>query len=285
MTHRPRLLGLAYRMTGSVADAEDILQEAYLRWQAADRSDVVSTGAFLARIVTRLCLDYLKSARVQRETYVGPWLPEPLAEEWVAAPAEGNLDLSVALMLAMERLSPLERAVFLLHDVFEMGFAELADILERSEAACRQLAVRARDQVQHARQRFTVPPARTTELVAAFMLAARQGEVSALQELLAEDVGFHADGGGKRSAALNVIVGREKVIRLFEGVARKRGDFVPHSRMALLWGSPGYLTIEPDGILQATAFKIEDDRIAGIYVMRNPDKLAHLSGWAASLTE
>ena len=278
LKNRPRLLGLAYRMVGAVSEAEDILQEAFLRWQAADRSLLDDPGAYLAKIVARLCLDHLKSARVRRESYVGPWLPEPMVEELPVAPVEAAQELSVALMLAMERLSPLERAVFLLHDIFDMGFAELSAVLERSEAACRQLAVRARAQVQHARSRFAVPPGSARALVSAFMAAARQGDVRALQSVLAEDVVLVTDGGGKRPAALNKIFGRDRIVRFFEGIVRKSGRAMQPGQLALVSGSPGYITLEPDGLLQTTALEVQHGRVRAIYIVRNPDKLQHLTG-------
>lgn len=281
LAQRPRLFALAYRMLGSVAEAEDLLQEAWLRWQAADRSAVAAPEAYLARVVTRLCLDHLKSARVRRERYVGPWLPEPLpgpqpgAEE--ALPGELAQELSVALLLALERLSPLERAVFLLHDVFEADFAEVAAALGRSEAACRQLAVRARAHVTAARPRFPVAPERAEALALAFHQAAREGDLAALQRLLAEEVVLYSDGGGRRAAALNPIHGRARVCRFFVGVARKFGGGRPPARFAWLNGQPGLLTLEADGLPQSVTLEFEGERIAAIYLLRNPEKLGHLA--------
>jgi RNA polymerase sigma-70 factor (ECF subfamily) len=273
--HRRHLTGLAYRMLGSVTEAEDVVQDAYLRWHAADRSAVEDARAFLSRIAIRLCLDRLKSARSRREHYVGPWLPEPVVEE---TSADDPLDLSMTLMLALERLSPLERAAFLLHDVFDIDFAEVARALDRSEAACRQLAARAREHVRESRPRFPVDPEEAGRISAAFLDAARTGDAARLTNLLAEDAVLHSDGGGKRPAALAPIVGREKVIRFFVGIARKSGEsasftFTP----ARINGLPGVIIEEPDGSISTTSVEVRDGRVAAIYAVRNPDKLRHLA--------
>lgn len=284
LAQRPRLFALAYRMLGSVAEAEDLLQEAWLRWQAAERDGVAAPGAYLARIVTRLCLDHLKSARVRREHYVGEWLPEPLVESEGAVPGELAQELSVALLLALERLSPLERAVFLLHDVFEADFAEIAATLGRSEAACRQLAVRARAHVKAARPRFAVAPEQAEAIALAFHQAAREGDLASLQRLLAEEVVLHSDGGGRRAAALNPIRGRARVCRFFVGVTRKFGGGRPPARFAWLNGQPGLLSLEHDGLPQSVTLEIEGGRITAIYLVRNPEKLRHLEGPPAPLS-
>src|SRR5258707_12002823 len=189
---RPKLMRVAYRMLGSVADAEDVLQEAFIRWMGGDRSDVREPEAFLRRTVMRLCLDQLKSAKRRRETYVGPWLPDPVLEE------EEEEDVTLPLMLALERLSPLERAAFLLHDVFGLGFEEVAATIQRDVGACRQLATRARAHVREARPRFQLDQRRGLELAEAFFAASRSGDMSSLGAMLAADVSVHADGGGKR---------------------------------------------------------------------------------------
>ena len=278
LANRSQLFGLAYRMLGSVAEAEDVVQEAYLRWQAADRAGVKNARAFLARTVTRLCLDLLKSARRRREEYVGPWLPEPLiavAERGEEPPLAQ--DLSTALLLALERLSPLERAVFLLHDIFEMDFAEIGELLDRSPAACRQLAVRARANLQHERRRFPLAPAEGEAIVAAFNRASREGDLEALRKLLAEDVALHTDGGGQRASALNLLTGWNKVARFYEGLARKGLISSPLiQRFAWINGEPGLLTLERDGLPQSVSLEIQEGRIRAIYVVRNPDKLRHI---------
>ncbi|WP_312362617.1 sigma-70 family RNA polymerase sigma factor [Ensifer sp.] len=268
---RPKLIRVAYRMLGSVADAEDMVQEAFIRWMGADRSAVREPEAFLRRTVTRLCLDQLKSARLKRETYVGPWLPDPVVEE------EPEEDVTLPLMLALERLSPLERAAFLLHDVFGLGFEEVAATIDRDPAACRQLAARARTHVREGRPRFQVEQQRGIELAEAFFTASRSGDLKALGAMLASDVSIHADGGGKRSAAMHPILGFEAVIKVHEQLAklfREHGSNLV--RAGFINGLPGFVTREADGELQSTALEIEDGKVVAIYIVRNPDKLGHL---------
>jgi len=270
---RPTLLRVAYRMLGSIADAEDVVQEAWLRWTAADRAAVRVPEAFLRRVVTRLCLDQLKSARARRETYVGPWLPDPVVEP---EPAE---DVTLPLLLALERLSPLERAAFLLHDVFDESFETIAESLGRDPAACRQLAARARDHVRAERPRFPVERGHGMAIAEAFFAASRGGDIAALGAMLADDVTLHSDGGGKRPAAGRVMRGLSEVTRSFAAIARLlRGRQGSLLRMAYVNGLPGFVTREADGLLQTTALLIDDGKIRAVYVMRNPDKLGHLDG-------
>jgi RNA polymerase sigma-70 factor (ECF subfamily) len=269
---RPKLMRVAYRMLGSVADAEDVLQEAFIRWMGAARGEVREPEAFLRRTVTRLCLDQLKSARHQRETYVGPWLPDPVLEE-----QDEEEDVTLPLMLALERLSPLERAAFLLHDVFGLGFEEVGTTIARDAATCRQLAARARVHVREARPRFQVDKQRGLELANAFFTASRDGDMKALAAMLAADVSIHADGGGKRSATMKPISGVEAVMKFHQLLAdhfRKNGSKLV--RAGFVNGLPGFVTLESDGELQTTALEIEDGKVTAIYVMRNPDKLRHL---------
>jgi RNA polymerase sigma-70 factor, ECF subfamily len=220
--HRRALTGLAYRMLGSRAEAEDVVQDAYLRWRGADRDAVGAPRRYLGMVVTRLCLDRMKSAQARREVYVGKWLPEPVVDEPLDSDI-GSLthDLSVALMLVLERLSPLERAAFLLHDVFGLNFAEVADTLGRGEAGCRQLAARARVHIEAARPRFTASREVGSRLAAAFCAASETGDTQALRRLLAEDAVLNTDGGGKRPAALNPIYGADKILRFLAGITRK----------------------------------------------------------------
>jgi RNA polymerase sigma-70 factor (ECF subfamily) len=269
--HRPMLMRTAYRMLGSLSDAEDVVQEAFLRWAGADRDSVAVPGAFLRRIVTRLCLDHLKSARVRRETYTGPWLPDPLVED---EPVE---DVTLPLMLALERLSPLERAAFLLHDVFGESFESIAEAIDRDPAACRQLAARARAHVRSERPRYAVDRNHGMDIAEAFFQASRGEGVAALSALLAKEVHFHSDGGGKRPAAGRVLHGLEEVLRAHAAIARLRTAPSQFVRHAFVNGLPGFVTREADGLLQTTALLIEDGLIRAIYVMRNPDKLGHLS--------
>jgi RNA polymerase sigma-70 factor (ECF subfamily) len=268
---RPKLMRVAYRMLGSVADAEDKVQEAFIRWMGADRGKVREPEAFLRRTVTRLCLDQLKSARRRRETYVGEWLPDPVFEE------EEEEDVTLPLMLALERLSPLERAAFLLHDVFGLGFEEVAATIRRDAAACRQLAARARAHVREARPRFQVEKERGLAFAEAFFAASRNGDMHALAAMLAADVSVHSDGGGKRPAATRPILGFDAVMRLHASLA---AHFAKHGsklvRVGFVNGLPGFVTLEADGELQTTALDIEDGKITAIYVVRNPEKLKHL---------
>jgi RNA polymerase sigma-70 factor (ECF subfamily) len=270
---RPRLTRVAYRMLGSMSDAEDVVQDAWLRWQGTDRDAVRVPEAFLRRVVTRLCLDQLKSARARHEDYVGPWLPDPVVE------AEDIEDVTLPLMLALERLSPLERAAFLLHDVFGESFEQVAESLGRDAAACRQLASRAREHVRQDRPRFPVDPAHGMEIAEAFFAATRGGETARLGAILAEDVSLHSDGGGERPAVARVMRGADEVTRTFAAIARlARGHGGELIRFAYVNGLPGFVTREADGVLQTTALLIENGRIRAIYVMRNPDKLRHLEG-------
>jgi RNA polymerase sigma-70 factor (ECF subfamily) len=268
---RPTLIRVAYRMLGSVADAEDVVQEAFVRWMGTDRARVREPEAFLRRTVTRLCLDVLKSAHRRRETYLGPWLPEPVVAE------EADEDVTLPLLLALERLSPLERAAFLLHDVFGLGFEEVAATIGRDAAACRQLASRARVHVREARPRFRVERERALELTRAFFTASRSGDMTALSAMLADDVSVYADGGGKRSAARRPLHGLARVLQLHKALAaiyaKRRSALV---RTAFINGLPGFVTREADGEFQTTALEIADGKITAIYIVRNPDKLRHL---------
>jgi RNA polymerase sigma-70 factor (ECF subfamily) len=269
---------VGYRFLGTVSDAEDIVQETYLRWAAADQTTVRELRAFLTRIATRLCLDHLKSARVQREHYVGPWLPEPIVEAaglttWPEV--ERADDISVALMLALERLSPLERAAFVLHDLFGQDFEEIAAALERTPATCRQLAARARKQIRANRPRFVVPPGDGERLVTAFFQAATSGDITGLSRLLATDATLHSDSGGRVLAARRLILGRDRVARLFAILSLKKGP--PRAvRAARINGQPGVVMIDARGITQTLSFEIHEGLINAIYLIRNPDKLRHI---------
>jgi RNA polymerase sigma-70 factor, ECF subfamily len=289
--YRRRLLGLAYRMSGSMADAEDAVQETYLRWHGVDRDKVLDPRGFLMTTTTRICLDMLTSARARREEYVGQWLPEPVLDTAALAPdshTELAEDLSIALLLTLDRLSPLERAAFLLHDVFDFSFSEVAPALERSEAACRQLAARARGHVRAARPRGATAPGRSgkidakhAQLMSAFAAATRSGDLNALTRLLAGDVRVVTDGGGKVRAALNVVDGADRAARFLVDVARPRAgawwrdDFT--LRFATINGLPGVIVDSPEGPVQTTAFEIEGDVVRALYVVRNPAKLRHLA--------
>ena len=273
--HRGFLGGLAYRMLGSVAEAEDVVQDAFLRWREVDCGAVAEPRAYLARVVSRLCLDRMKSASHRREQYVGMWLPEPV----VAAPAESLADdLSVALLLALERLSPLERAAFLLHDVFDMDYAAVAQALESSEAACRQLAARARTHVREDRPRYPTSDADAREIANAFVLALATGDAAALTRLLADDAVIYSDGGGKRPTALKPIIGKDRILRYYNGVKAKGDGAFKAFRVdaVTLNGMPGYVFHTPTGT-ETAAFEVEGDVVVAIYNVRNPEKVRHLA--------
>ena len=280
--HRGRLLGLAYRMLGSRSDAEDVVQDAYLRFAGAQ--DVHNAEAFLVTVVTRLCLDRLKSARAQREVYIGPWLPEPVFDaEGLSADAATELadDLSFALLLALDRLSPMERAAFLLHDVFDTPFSEIAAMLDRTEAACRQLATRARRAVRDERPAPAARPDNHARLLQAFGEAVTSGDVARLAELLREDAVAITDGGGRKTAARNPIQGADKIARFFIGLAAKNAGHEIRVEPAMINGAIGAL-LYLDGELDHTmSMAISGEKIAAIYIVRNPDKLRHLPAAAA----
>ncbi len=279
--HRKVLFAIAYRMLGSVADAEDMLQETYLRWQQALDREIHSPRAFLVTIVSRLCLNHLKSARVRREEYFGEWLPEPLLTEdegSARALAEVEVDdsLSFAFLVLLERLTPMERAVFLLREVFEYEYTEIADILGQSEANCRQLLRRARQHVAENRPRFNPSPQQRERLLREFLQATAGGNLERLVELLASDVALHSDGGGKGPALPVLIQGAAKVARALVGASRK---FVPASivtRLASINGEIGAISYHEGKPFSVVTLDILDGRIRGVYIVSNPEKLAHM---------
>lgn len=277
---RSYLRGLAYRMTGSLADAEDVVQEAYLRWNGADTESVREPRAFLATLVTRLCLDQLKSARARRETYVGPWLPEPVLDtQALTADAMTELaqDVSVALMLALERLSPVERAAFLLHDVFGYDHPEIAEMLGKSPAACRKLAERARVHVRASRIRTQPTEEECSRVIDAFLHAVTRGDATVLGEVLVADAVLYSDGGGRVPAATNPIHGRDRILRFVLGVAAKACPVSMSVKLAKLNGMPGLLLFHEGKLVQATAFELDAEGVTAIYSVRNPDKLTFLT--------
>lgn len=270
---RPRLLRLAYRMLGSLSEAEDVVQDAWPRWAAVD-GRVEVPAAYLTRIVTRLCLDQMKSARAKRKEYVGAWLPEPLLQQT----SEDDIadDVTLTLMMAMERLSPLERAAFLLHDIFETPLNEVAAVLEREPAAVRQLASRARRHVREARPRYTLSPQSASDLVRAFHEASTKGDIKTLSGILAEEVAVFSDGGGKILAFRNIVRGMDRVLRLFQGLARKAAYRPQLLRIVIIDGLPGFVSIDRGAALQTTALEVRNGKITALYVVRNPDKLRHI---------
>jgi len=280
---RPLMFSIAYRMVGSVTDAEDIVQEAMLRFhrESLEGTVIESPKAYLSAITTRLSIDHLRSARVRRESYVGPWLPEPLVTDEsddVALHAETADSLSLAFLVLLESLSPVERAVFLLREVFEYDYDEISSIVGKSEDNCRQLAVRARRQLEEKKPRFEASRRRRDELAARFFAAASQGDTEGLIGLLAADVVAYADGGGKATAFPRPVFGRDRVARLLSG-SRERAERlrVTSFRLAEVNGQPGALFFDPEGgVVLVISVDIADDQVQTVRAVSNPEKLRHL---------
>jgi RNA polymerase sigma-70 factor, ECF subfamily len=278
--HRQLLFGIAYRMLGSVADAQDMVQETYLRWQQAAGEAIRSPRAWLTTVVTRLCLNHLELARVQRETYVGTWLPEPLVDERASDPAATAQladSLSLAFLVLLETLNPIERAVFILREGFDCEFADIARIVEKSEANCRQILARARKRVDQGRPRYEVSRTDAEKIVAPFVAALRDGDLETLLANLADDVVLVADGGSKPGALLRPVHGAEPVARVMLSAIRRHGLEGADIRPAMVNGLPGFVRFQEDGHAQAVlAFGIIGGRIQAVFVIGNPDKLRHL---------
>lgn len=276
--YRPLLFSIAYRMLGSATEAEDIVQEAYLRYQATSPGQVTSHKAFLSKVVTRLCLDQLKSAQVQRETYIGPWLPEPILSETsvLGAPAqqaELHDSLSIAFLTLLEDLTPLERAVFLLREVFDYDYVEIAQIVGKEEAACRQLLSRAKKHIAEHRPRFKPSREAQRQLLNQFIQATRTGELGGLMQLLAEDVVLWVDGGGKaRGAATHPLRGREAVAPFLMAAARHLGQS-HQAELAEVNDEPAVILRIGSKILAVISISVDKRRISAIRAMGNPDKL------------
>jgi RNA polymerase sigma-70 factor (ECF subfamily) len=280
---RPLLFSIAYRMLGSVSDAEDVVQDAYLRYHAAlqEGTQVESAKAYLSAVTTRLCIDHLRSARVRRETYVGNWFPEPMLTDRTAPdPAQHTAaadSLSRAFLLVLERLSPLERAVFLLHDVFDYEFAEIAEIVGKSVENCRQVAVRARRHVNEQRPRFEASRERRDELAERFVAALAEGDVDSLVEVLAADVVVAGDSGGMAPSWPNDIVGRDKVARLLAGIAAQLRALHVAIERTEVNGQPGALVRDADGaIVNVFSLDIVDGMVQTVRSVISRDKLRHL---------
>jgi RNA polymerase sigma-70 factor (ECF subfamily) len=280
--HRPVLLGVAYRMLGRVADAEDVVQEAWLRWSAADRSEVRESRAYLVRVTTRLAIDRLRQVKARGETYVGPWLPEPYVTDFgdsVPDTAERAVladTVSLAVLVVLESLSPLERAVFVLREAFGYPYADIAAMLDRAEPAVRQLAGRARRHVEERRPRYEVDPAQRRDLTERFLAAAGDGDLEGLMSLLAPDVRLVGDSGGKSKAPVRVLETADKVGRFVLGVAHKGAVPDLSFRFLELNGGPALLILsgaKPDSVLQ---LDVADGLIQSVYIVRNPDKLGSL---------
>ena len=275
---RPRLFAIAYRMLGSAAEAEDVVQEAFLRWQRAPEAEIRSARSYLAAVVTRLCVDHLRSSRVRREEYVGPWLPEPLVTEQAPGPAEelARADsLSTAFLVLLESLAPRERAAFLLREVFDYDYAEVARILETSEDNCRQMVHRARKRLAERRPRFAVAPEQHERLAAEFMRACSRGDMDGLLSLLAEDAVVYSDGGGKATAARQPVRGADRAARFLVGLLRKAPpDFA--LRPATVNGRTGFVGSIGEQPHNVVTLDVANGRVRGIYIVVNPDKLAAL---------
>ena len=275
--HRRHLMGVAYRMLGTAAETEDIVQETWLRWREAPRHDVLNPRSYLTTIATRLCLDYLKSARVQREQYVGQWLPEPVpAREFIGAGSpeatvEAMESISYATMVVLERLSPLERAVFLLRDVFDFDYAEIANVVGTDEATCRQVQRRARRRLTEGEKRFESSYQERLRLTLEFLRAAGAGDFTGLRELLAEDVVQWGDGGGRMRAGLNPIYGREKVTRLIEHNAHK--VWFDAIQIIDLNGAPAAVLTTNGLPVDIILFQTQHGLITEMWQVRNPDKM------------
>ena len=280
-TLRPRLFGIAYRMLGVRADAEDVLQDAWLRWSRQDPAALQSAEAWLVTVVTRLSIDRLRALKAEREAYVGWWLPEPLVDlqgeghhhQTPESAAELAGELSVAFLYVLERLGPEERAAFLLRQVFDYDYPDIAAQLGKTEAACRQMVHRASERVQQARTRFEVPHAVHHQLLQRFMLAAKSGDRNAIEALLSEDAQLIGDGGGKVSSFPKPLLGRFRIAMLYWAQQRRWGEQLAY-RIALINGEPGLLHYANGRLDSAQAFVTEGERIVAIYAMRNPDKLA-----------
>ena len=275
---RPRLFALAYRMLGSVAEAEDVVQEAFVRWQkAGDQSRIQSPEAFLTTVVTRLAINHLQSARVRREQYFGTWLPEPLVQ-----PEGGDPDstlamsesLSMAFLVLLENLTPSERAVFLLHDVFDYEYGEIAEILGKSAVNCRQICHRARQNVAGRRARYEACSRRHQQLVNRFMQAASSSDMEGLLAVLAEDITLWSDGGGRQVAALRPITGANRVARFIGGALRKLVPAERSGRLAVINGQPGIINSIAGQAHSVLIFDIHADQIRNIYIVTNPEKLS-----------
>ena len=277
---RRRLFSIAYRMLGVRADAEDVLQDVYLRWQGADMAQLDSPEAWLVTVTTRLSIDRLRAAKAERAAYVGTWLPEPMVEEDMAASpeqaAERADDVAYALLVMLERLAPEERAAFLLRQVFDHDYADVARILGKSEAACRQLVHRARERVRHERRRYAVTPQTHRAQLEKFILAAQSGDYHRIMALLSDDVQNAGDGGGKMPATFHPLVGAARVARLYYAIARRNGDRLSY-RIARINGEPGLLRYLDGRLEAALSFVMDGDGIAAIYTVRNPDKLRHIA--------
>lgn len=273
--HRARLFGIAYRMLGTHAEAEDILQEAYIKWHQADADQIETPEAWLVTIVTRLSIDRLRKASNERETYIGPWLPEPLVVADQPSPEEElelASNLSLAFMVLLERLSPVERAAFLLHDIFDCGYADIARIVGKTEAASRQLIHRARERVRTDKSRFEASERERAKLIRKFSAAAYAGDEKTLLALFSDEISMISDGGGKVTAARKIVTGRKKLAHALAMFGTKAGESFTNT-LYKINGELGLLTFYEGKIFSATTFEFSDGKISAVYRVMNPDKL------------
>ena len=276
---RPRLFSIAYRMLGVRADAEDVVQDAWLRWHASEQTELQSAEAWLVTITTRLAIDRLRSRKSEREAYVGWWLPEPLVELDERTPetvAELASDVSVAFLWLLERLTPEERAAFLLRQVFDQDYADIAAMLEKSEAACRQMVHRAQGRVQQEQPRFEIPKNQHHQLLGKFMQAAASGDRDAMKAMLSDDVQLVSDGGGKVPSFGQILQGAGRIAGVFWSVEHANPGKVVY-RQAFINGEPGLLRYVDGKVESAQSFIIDNDRIVAVFAIRNPDKLASIA--------
>jgi RNA polymerase sigma-70 factor (ECF subfamily) len=275
---KPKLYGIAYRMLSSASDAEDILQDAYLRWHETDSGRVQIPEAWLTTVVTRLCIDRLRASRSEREAYLGPWLPEPLGDDASPADSASELasDLSMAFLVVLERLAPLERAAFLLHEVFDCDYPEIARILGKTEAACRQIVHRASVRVRSDRPRFQVSHSARARLLEKFMSALGAEDHESLLALFSDDATWTSDGGGKVKAARKVVRGAEHVIRFATGVWRRYLSRLTY-RVININGEPGLLMYVDDTAFSTISIETDGERILAVYTVLNPDKLGKVA--------
>ena len=284
---RPLMFSIAYRMLGSVAEAEDVVQDAFVRLQGTDLATIASPDAYATTVTTRLAIDALRSARLRREQYVGPWLPEPLVPDRESDPAhriELDDSVSIAMLTLLERLSPVERAVFILREAFSYDYADIAAAVEKSEVNCRQILSRARARLDEDRPRFETSPAQRDALVRAFLEAVSSGELAELERLLAVDAVFYGDGGGKAPAIRSPLVGATPVARFLLGLVRRGEKLDARVEPTVANGEPALLTIGPDGsLLGVLAIEVVGDRVVALRNQINPDKLRHL-GQVGDLT-
>ena len=286
--HRGLLFGIAYRMLGGAADADDAVQETWLRWSGRTQRAVDNPRAYLTTVITRLCVDELRSARVRRESYFGPWLPEPLVVQEssvdpdpAATHSELADSLSQAFLVVLEELSPVERAAFLLHEVFGYEYPEIAAMLTRNEAACRQLVSRARGHVEARRHRYDADRAVSQELAQRFLVACATGDIAGLMGMLADDVVVWTDGGGIAKAAANIIVGADKSARFLADIARKQPDGAT-MRLARINGVPGAIVLVGDEVIATIAVEVADGQALGVYIVSNPEKLGAIQPGAGA---